>query len=59
MPSALCPKYTPPVFCDPFATFDPFATGAAVRPAAARRRTGPHAAAVQHPASRTKTPKPH
>jgi membrane peptidoglycan carboxypeptidase len=25
-PSRLCPKYTPPVYCDPFATPDPFAT---------------------------------
>jgi membrane peptidoglycan carboxypeptidase len=43
MPSALCPKYTPPVFCDPFATFDPFATAPPC---------------VQHPPKPDKTPRP-
>ena len=57
MPSALCPKYTPPVFCDPFATFDPFATRAAVRPAPDPDRTGtPRPFNTPRP---TRTPKPH
>ena len=51
MPRDLCPLYTPPVYCDPFATPDPFASAAPCIPLP----TDPRATRTPRPFN---TPKP-
>ena len=57
MPSALCPKYTPPVVCDPFFNPDPFATPPACIPRPTDKPDrSPRPFNTPRP---TRTPKPH
>ena len=56
MPTATCPLYTPPVYCDPFVSPDPFSSAPPCIPRPTDPAGTPRPFNTPHP---SRTPKPH